>query len=756
MTKESALHPDFSNESERLEFTKRYIDVVIETSQSSKEKYKENMEKAFGDVDWGESSAAYIDILTNSSFFEMSKEELESLLKAKNKPYFARIDFKTQGSDRTEKHYIGKTSLYQRENQEQIIVDWRSPIANLYYEGRIGDVSYEAEGETYEGDLSLKRQYMIEEGRLEEIRDIDLTTTDELLQDSLAKSSSNRLTEIISTIQEEQNRIIRADLNRPIIVQGAAGSGKTTIALHRISYFIYNYKQHFDPRQLMILAPSNLFIDYISEALPELGVEKVRQTTFSDYVMTCLEKKLKLVEDDKLIRLIERNHEIEVKKASWISGFKGSKTFRRILDHYIEEIEKRFYPSQDFYVDKYKLYSAKKFTHLFKEEYTYMPVYRRIEKLKFLLQGYVRSNKKQMIEKVETFFDEKIEKALYQRAGAGNRKEYISKALDKKAERLEEVKKAVRTSVTQYMKQFEKKNLEQYYSELFSDPERLVEYSRGELDLHQAEDLCFYTMSLLMKKKYEVEDLAPLLYLQTHLFGIDKFYKAKNIVIDEAQDYSYMQLYTLKRALETDMFTLVGDLAQGIHSYRGLQAWEPVYKEVFPRATYTELQKSYRTTIEIMEEANKLLSLLPNEFPKVNPVVRHGDAPCSIMYEEAGELAEIIGGIVSKGKEEGFQTFAVIGKSMKDCRQIYKTLNEKMPGKIKLLEEQESIPKDRIVVVPSYLSKGLEFDVVMITVIDEVFSSGNELDIKLQYVAMTRPLHRLSFIGKSMGQFINR
>ncbi|MBH9966569.1 RNA polymerase recycling motor HelD [[Bacillus] enclensis] len=754
MTKESALHPDFSNESERLEFTKRYIDVVIETSQSSKEKYKENMEKAFGDVDWGESSAAYIDILTNSSFFEMSKEELESLLKAKNKPYFARIDFKTEGSDRTEKHYIGKTSLYQRENQEQIIVDWRSPIANLYYEGRIGDVSYEAEGETYEGDLSLKRQYMIEEGRLEEIRDIDLTTTDELLQDSLAKSSSNRLTEIISTIQEEQNRIIRADLNRPIIVQGAAGSGKTTIALHRISYFIYNYKQHFDPRQLMILAPSNLFIDYISEALPELGVEKVRQTTFSDYVMTCLEKKLKLVEDDKLIRLIERNHEIEVKKASWISGFKGSKTFRRILDHYIEEIEKRFYPSQDFYVDKYKLYSAKKFTHLFKEEYTYMPVYRRIEKLKSLLQGYVRSNKKQMIEKVETFFDEKIEKALYQRAGAGNRKEYISKALDKKAERLEEVKKAVRTSVTQYMKQFEKKNLEQYYSELFSDPDRLVEYSRGELDLHQAEDLCFYTMSLLMKKKYEVEDLAPLLYLQTHLFGIDKFYKAKNIVIDEAQDYSYMQLYTLKRALETDMFTLVGDLAQGIHSYRGLQAWEPVYKEVFPRATYTELQKSYRTTIEIMEEANKLLRLLPNEFPKVNPVVRHGDAPRSIMYEKADELAEIIGGIVSRGKEEGFQTFAVIGKSMKDCRQIYKTLDEKMPGKIKLLEEQESIPKDKIVVVPSYLSKGLEFDVVMITVIDEVFSSGNELDIKLQYVAMTRPLHRLSFIGKSKEQFI--
>ncbi|WP_201715333.1 RNA polymerase recycling motor HelD [Rossellomorea arthrocnemi] len=755
MTKESNIHPDFTSESERLEFTKRYIDVVISTSQTSKEKYKENMEKAFGDIDWGESSAAYIDILTNSSFFEMSKEELESLTKAKTKPYFARIDFQHEGSDRVEKHYIGKTSLYQRENQEQIIVDWRSPIANLYYEGRIGDVSYVAEDEMYEGDLSLKRQYMIEDGSLEEIRDIDLTTTDELLQDSLAKSSSNRLTEIISTIQEEQNRIIRADLNKPIIVQGAAGSGKTTIALHRISYFIYNYKQHFDPKQLMILAPSNLFIDYISEALPELGVERVRQTTFTDYVMTCLEKQLTLVDDNKLIKLIE-THDEEIEISSWISGFKGSKAFRRILDDYLEEIEQRFYTSKDFYVDKYKLYTAKKFTHLFKEEYTYMPIYRRMEKLKSLLQSYVRSNKKQMVEKIEKFFDERIERALFERTKAGNRKEYVSKALDRKSERIKEIKKAIRVSVNGYMKQFEKKNLNQYFTDLFSDPERLVSYSKGELSRKQAEQLCHYTLNYAKKKQYEVEDLAILLYLQSHLFGIDKYYKAKNIVIDEAQDYSYMQLYSLKRALETDMFTLVGDLAQGIHSYRGLQSWEPVYRDIFPRATYTELQKSYRTTIEIMEEANKLLSLLPYDFPKVNPVVRHGDSPSFNEYVELDELASLIEKKVDAGREGGFQTFAVIGKSMKDCLKISEILQKRRPGKVKLLEEQESIPKDQIVVVPSYLSKGLEFDVVFIAAVDEAFNPKNELDIKLQYVAMTRPLHKLAFIGKGRDQFIGQ
>jgi DNA helicase II / ATP-dependent DNA helicase PcrA len=754
MTNETHNHPDYSKEKDRLEFTKRYIDVVIQTAQTSKDKFKENIENAFGDADWLESSAAYIDILTNASFFEMSKEELEALQKAKNKPYFARIDFTHEDSPDEERHYIGKTSLYQRENQEQIIVDWRSPVANLYYEGRIGEVSYEAEDETYHGHLSLKRQYMIEDGNLDEIRDIDLTTTDELLQESLSKSSSNRLTEIISTIQEEQNRIIRADLNKPIIVQGAAGSGKTTIALHRISYFIYNYKQHFDPRQLMILAPSRLFIDYISEALPELGVERVRQTTFSDYVMTCLEKQLKLADDNKLIRLIEKTDEA-AKQAAWISGWKGSRDFRKILDAYIADIESRFYPTDDFIIDKYRLFSAKKFTLLLKDDYTYMPIYRRVEKLKLLLQSYVRSNKKMMVDKVEKFFDEKIEKALYHKKYAANRKEYISKALDKKALRMKEVQKSIRTGLTQYMKQFEKKTLVQYYEELFSDWDKLAEYANGRLSKDQAREICEYTVKLLKKKTFEIEDLAALLYLQTALYGIDSFYKAKNVVIDEAQDYSYMQLYALKTALQTDMFTLVGDLAQGIHSYRGLESWEPVYKEIFPRATYTELQKSYRTTIEIMEEANKLLKKLPYEFPKVNPVVRHGEKPEFFPFEKDEELKERLSRLIlDLREEEDFQTFAVIGKTMKDCEKIAALLEAEFPDGVKLLAEQESIPKDKIVVVPSYLSKGLEFDCVVIASIEEHYKEENELDIKLLYVGMTRPLHRLYFFGKNKSHFL--
>ncbi|WP_409975284.1 HelD family protein [Bacillus sp. Bva_UNVM-123] len=620
-------HPDFQQEIQRLSFTKKYMDVVIKTAETSKDQFQENMMETFQDVDWGDSSLSYTSLLTNARFFEMSRDELNSLKRSRTKPYFARIDFLRDGLDQTEILYIGKTSLYSRENQEQIIVDWRSPIANLYYEGRLGEVHYESYEESFRGNLSLKRQFMIENGELEEIRDIDLTTTDELLQDSLAKSSSNRLTEIISTIQEEQNQIIRADLHKPIIVQGAAGSGKTTIALHRISYFIYQYKENFAPEQLMILAPSRLFIDYISEALPELGVERVRQTTYEEYVQACLGQRLKLQKDTKLIQILEHSAEDASQNAAWFSSIKGSAAFHIILSNYIRFIYETFFPKEDFSVDKFRLFGHKKFIHLFKNDYSYLPLFKRLEKLKAILQNDLAKKKKNMIKKIEDYYDERIERAIYHGKDPEKRKQYVSEALDKKAERLAEIKKAIRNAVPAYMKQFPKKSLIQYYQELFLDPERLCQFSEGRLTESEAARLCAYQQAYRQKKHFEREDLALLLFLQVHLFGIDKELKAKNIVIDEAQDYSFMELLSLKKALDTDMFTLVGDLAQGIHSYRGLTSWDEVLGYIFPRATYTELQKSYRTTVEIMERANELLQILPYSFPKVEPVVRHGESP---------------------------------------------------------------------------------------------------------------------------------
>ncbi|PLS17132.1 DNA helicase [Bacillus sp. M6-12] len=744
-------HPQFLNELHRLDFTKRYMDVVIKTAQSSKDQFRKNMLEAFGNEDWLE-SGGYSEILTNASFFEMSKAELESLERAKGKPYFARVDFERPGAINPDVLYFGKTSLYQRENQEQIIVDWRSPIANLYYEGRLGEIEYTAEGESFKGDITLKRQLMIEDGALQDIRDIDMTTTDELLQESLAKSSSSRLTDIISTIQEEQNQIIRADLNKPIIVQGAAGSGKTTIALHRISYFLYHYREVFDPRELMILAPSRLFIDYISEALPELEVDRVKQFTYPEYVQMAIGKKLKLTEDNKLVAIVEGKNSSASQEAAWISGIKGSELFKKILDNYLMDIFLRFKPKNDFFVDKYRLYSSRKFFKLFLEEYWYLPLYKRVEKLKNILQSQVRAKKKMMVEKVINHYDTKIERALFKDVNPELRRAYVTKGMDKKEERLKEIKKAISSSVNDYFKQFERKGILEYYSELFDDANKLAAYSEGGLTKEDAEKLTAYTKQMFTKKMFELEDLAPLLYLFSRLFGVDKERRAKNIVIDEAQDYSFLQIQALKTANDTDMFTLVGDLAQGIHSYRGIESWDEIRQLIFPRSVYKELQKSYRTTVEIMNEANKLLKLLPYQFPQVEPVVRHGEKPEFIKITDDLWLEEVAA-VIGRLRSQGLKTFAIICKTMADCELAHRTLVE-AGEQVYLLKEHASIPKESVVILPSYLSKGLEFDAVLALSLSETYSDSNELDVKLLYVTMTRPLHRLYFFGKNKSDFL--
>ncbi len=743
----SSINQEIEEEKQRLEFIKKYMQVVIDTAETNKEQFMEKMKDIFKDEDWVE-SAGYSQLLTSASFYQLSRSELESLIKALPKPYFARVDFTSREAGGMEKLYFGKTSLFQRDNQEQLIIDWRSPIANLYYEGRLGEVSYTSEGETYDGTISLKRQFIIEDGELLDIRDIDVTTVDELLQESLAGSSANRLTEIVATIQEEQNQIIRADLNKPIIVQGAAGSGKTTIALHRISYFLYHYKDVFQPEQLLILAPSFLFLDYISEALPELGVEKVRQMTFQGYVEEVLGKKIKLTEDTKLRDILKDQQFVH------ISSIKGSSLFQGVLDHYVEEIKTSLMVHEDFRVDKFKLYTAKQFNHLLYNEYTYLPLYKRIEKLKKVLQNQVRLNKDKMLKKVVQHYEVRIDRALNWKGDEKKRKQYISLALDKKEARINDLKMEIKKAVQDYMSYFDKRDIWTLYKELYSDPDRLVQYSDHKLSKKEALELCESSKNIFSKKKYELEDLGPILYLYAKIYGVKPEKKAKNVVIDEAQDYSFLQLQGLKTALETDMFTLVGDLAQGIHSYRGITDWQEVRKSIFPRAIYRELKKSYRTTVEIMNEANQLLKRLSTSFPEVEPIIRHGKPPVFLEITSDEEWAEQLSNQVRKLKEEKFNTFAIITKTEEDAAIVNSILKQHTELDLYLLEETTSIPKDKIVIVPSYLAKGLEFDAVFAVTYNEVYSDNHEIDIKLLYVVMTRALHRLILMGKQKRAFI--
>lgn len=743
---------ELQQEKSRLEYTKNYMNVVLKEAQINQGALQENVKDAISNEEALDSSLSYINYLTNSKFLQLATTELNILKRILDAPYFARIDYQMKGKSQKDVYYLGKTSLYEKDTQKPIIVDWRSPIANVYYDGRLGEVAYEVNEETIEGYLSLKRQFKIEQGILLHFQDIDLTTTDELLQQSLAGKADQRLTEIISTIQAEQNEIIRADLNRPIIVQGAAGSGKTTIALHRISYFIYNYARYFQPEQLMIIAPNNMFIGYIAEALPDLGVEKIRQTTYLDYVLLCIGKKMNVIQSNKKLLSFINHENKQEDMIKWLSRYKGSLAYKKVMDYFLIDICNEMSPKEDFRVEKFPLYGAKKLERLFKKEYDYLPLMKRKEKIKGILQADLKRKKKVILSKLEDKYEEALDRALRIKED-DKRKEKVVYFLDTKEERLANVKKEASTAVRKYMKTMETNDLYGYYARLFEDKELLRKYTGGELSEKQLDYMIAFQKRILKQRKVETEDLGALFYLQYKIFGIDKEYRAKNIVIDEVQDYSEFQLYALKAGLETDMFTLVGDLAQGIHSYRGLQNWKTLKEIVFPRANYMTLQKSYRTTIEIMFLANEILHLLDQELPKVKPVVRHGEKPTVHMYDEQQALVDKMLQLADGLRDEGFHSIAIIGKTEEECKIIFKEMQKRKIPNVQFLQENEGLEKNHLIIVPSYLSKGLEFDAVFLFTVNESFKQ-EEIDLKLLYVAMTRPMHRLHLFTREISALL--
>ncbi|MBO9129013.1 RNA polymerase recycling motor HelD [Bacillus sp. 165] len=740
-------HPEYAFEKERLEFTKSYMSLLLAAAKENEQKYQEHLRSAFSSLTPGDSSADYINLLLNAKFLEMTEREHRHLERLQGKPYFARIDFQDTTQQEPHIYYIGKMSLYDKDTQKDIIVDWRSPIANVYYDGRLGEVSYEVEGDTIIGDLSLKRQYAIEEGELQDIRDIDITTKDELLQEALSGNAQNRLMDIVSTIQEEQNRVIRADLYRPLIVQGVAGSGKTTIALHRIAYFIYTHAQSFSPDAIMILAPSKLFLTYIAEVLPELGVDQVNQTTFLEFVNECLKKPVVFSRmEEALVAFIHEKDEEKKKEMERVISFKGSLQYLKLLHRYAKDIEKHLLPKEDFKIGGLTVYKEEKLRRLFLYDYKYLPPFQRIDKLKRVLANHVKSKKATLEKRITDYYDNKIDRAIYRIDDPAKRKEKVIALMDKKLEMLEGFKKDCKTAVSQYIRKFSKKDVFDYYDELITNKELLKAY--GMKGLSQSIINGIVASKQKRKHRYKVEDAAALLYLQYYLYGPKNPVKTRCVVIDEAQDYTIFELYALKKVCNTELFTILGDMSQGIHGYRGMKQWEPLVQNVFPKGNYLTLESSYRTTIEIMNLANEVLKNNCNvQVPLAVPVVRHGSLPQFMRYAETAELLQSIEDFIEEGKQQKLKSFALLGKTKEECEALYDLISELSLLPVRLITEQQELDHSYVSIIPIHIAKGLEFDCVGIVSYEETYGT-DELDVKLVYVGMTRPLHRLGIFAK--------
>lgn len=741
-------HPDYKNECKRLDTTLNYLKNFDEIINTQKERIDEAVEYSKSHYN-SDNAEQFNELVINEALQVSMKSRLKNISRSLSKPYFARVDFTEEGLDKMGNYYIGKMSLLDEKTGEFLIVDWRSPVANLYYEGRLGEASYICPDGDIHGDISLKRQYTIENACLKEIFDIDITTNDDFLQAALGSNKDNRLKDIVSTIQSEQNQVIRADMWKPLIVQGAAGGGKTTIALHRIAYLMYNYEKTLKPENFMIIAPNRFFLSYISEVLPELGVENVTQTTFEDFAFNVIGKNIgkkpKLNSPhEKLSTIIENYSDKKSKENNNIieaSCFKSSLEFKELLNKYLKYIEYHYIPKEDFKVHDFVLFSYKEIQKLFLRDYSYLPFSKRIDEIKKSMINKVKYQRDKILDRVDREYECKLDKVRASMGDCPERRAQIIDIIDERDNLLLNIKKGLKTVIKEYTSKIPKRSVWQYYENF------LINLSKLNTDESKCKLIDYikdYSLENLKNKNIEVEDLSPLMYISISVYGLSEKINLRHIVIDEAQDFSLFQLYVLKKIVNSSSFTILGDLCQGIYSYRGIHDWNDVAKYIFTdeNSSHLCLEQSYRTTIEIMNAASEVIGGLNDpRLPKAKPVIRHGDEVKVFEKDSLSDIAKDIDNKIIKMLQSEYKSMAIICKTLDECMKLKSLLKEKK--NVSVITGKEKDYPGGVVLIPCYLAKGLEFDVVVIANASKDMYTESELDVKLLYVAMTRPLHEL-------------
>lgn len=551
-----------------------------------------------------------------ANFIELYSRKISLMKRTIKKPYFARIDFARDGEKNVEKLYIGKVGVMDEDNNN-ITIDWRAPISSMYYDSNLGRTSYEAPEGTCTGEMLVKRQYEIEDGKLQSFQDVDTVSNDDLLKPYLEASVDNRLRNIVSTIQVEQNAIIREPIAKNVIVQGVAGSGKTTVALHRIAYLVYNNREKINPEQYLVIGPNKFFVNYISSVLPDLDVDNVNQLTYLELCQKSINEKIQLInEEEKLIKSITDMESLEYER------FKVSMRFKEALDKFIEQIDKSIVPDEELVIKGYRILPQEIIQKIYNSignNIIYNSIEKKIERVKLLLDKYIEKNNVKLERIIKRQYREKIEELSEEEKREEILKlEYVEK----------ELKTNFRASIKKYFS-FKTKEILNLYYNFLSNITKYVEIEK----INDWENKLKNNIANIKKKKVEFEDLSALVYLKAKIVGTEEYDNYRQIAIDEAQDYGEFSFYALRTLFRKATFSIFGDLAQSIYQYRGIKNWNEVLSTTFEGDCELKyLLKSYRTTTEIMNSANNITKHINLEIAK--PVIRHGENVEYIKYEK--------------------------------------------------------------------------------------------------------------------------
>ncbi|KAF1678389.1 RNA polymerase recycling motor HelD [Bacillus sp. SKDU12] len=665
-------------------------------------------------------------------------QQLKRIHQLKASPYFGRIDFVEKGEGMAERIYIGLASFMDEKEEQFLIYDWRAPISSMYYNYSPGKAEYEVPGETIEGEMLLKRQFIIKNGALKAMFNTEMTIGDEMLQEVLSHHSNIQMKNIVSTIQKEQNQIIRNEKSKFLIVQGAAGSGKTSAALQRVAYLLYRHRGVIDAGQIVLFSPNFLFNSYVSSVLPELGEENMEQATFQEYIEHRLGRKFQCESPFEqleycLTEKTDGTFPFRVSAIIWKAGL----SFQRFIDEYVKRLSSEGMIFKNIVFRGQKLITKEQIQSYFYSLDQSQSIPNRMEQTaKRLLVELNKLEKKERRKDWVVQAAELLDKEDYldvykklQERKQFNENTFNDYQREQQLLAAIIVRKAFKP-LKQAVKRFAFLDVKQLYLQLFSSCETKSQ-------LEKMAEIGELTRSAFAENQLLYEDAAPFLYMQDLIEGRKKNTKIKHLFIDEAQDYSPFQMAYMRSIFPAASMTVLGDVNQSIYSHaiHGAKRMD-AYFEGEP-AEYVRLKRTYRSTRQIVELTKTMLQ----DGADIEPFNRDGEMPLVFKTKEREDLCQKLTKEIERLKTQGHETIAVICKTAQQSIQAHAYMSEYID--VRLIHKENQTFQKGVCIIPIYLAKGIEFDAVLVyDASEEQFRT--EHDRRLLYTACTRAMHVLS------------
>ena len=705
---------------EEIELEKKYLKKVINVLNEQIEQYSSRVKSLSNNIQeqmnyaWDKTNRlsdtefvyAVANIQKRSVYAENANKKLTSYKKMLNNAYFARIDF-DDGTE-TIPVYIGIASL--QSGDDFYVYDWRAPISSMFYNCEVGDASYTiSTGEKIAGKITLKRQYKISGDEIKEVFDTDIQIIDNILKNILSANASNKMKNIVNTIQKEQNEIIRKNDVDILIVQGPAGSGKTSIAMHKIAYLLYAERDKINNTNVMILSPNEIFNNYISDVLPEIGEDNVVQATFYEFAKSYItEFHISTKIEDVYEIVYGKKDEFSLNKFNEVK-FKSDDFYTEILETFIKQNEIELMGLEPIEIQEQTVLSLDEIKQIANK----IPD----EGESLYLRG------KKIIERIFVVASMKSKKQLT----------------------LEKLKKETLENLVKI-----KIKIAALFKKLYSNKEEFINLVKDVAKKLNREDILNFNLDFIFDEtaknlsddNIEFQDVTPFMFFKSKIIGITANKKIKYVLIDEAQDYSITQYKILSMLFRNSNLTLLGDLNQSIMPFNEHNNYNEIIstiKSFKPNAVSNEcnLTKTYRSTYEINEFAKNLILNSNSNYSQID---RHGEA-VKINRQENFNAEEIVNRAITLKKS--FNTVAIVCKNIEETllyNQIVKS--EKYLSKFRIVTKNDNVfVEDKIMIIPSYLSKGLEFDAVIVS--NASSEKYDESERKLLYVVLTRALHKL-------------